>query len=433
MLNLKILIIVLIGQFALVPSVSYAYIDPASGSALVSVLVALIAALFLSIKGLYYNITSVLFMPFNIKVEANNPKLVFYSEGAHYWSTFKPVLEALDEKGIEAIYLTSSGNDEGLNFKSNYITSKYIGNGMKAYNFLNRLEADVCAMTTPGLDVLHIRRSKGVKHYCYLPHSPIDLGKYKLYSFDGFDSIFLTGAYQEKSLRALEELRSSHKKKIFYAGCPYMDEMGARLSQVKKNMIPKDNRLKTILLAPTWGKNNILRILSVEQIKKIVSDNYELIIRPHPQSYIAEPELIQNLKDEFEDFSSIKWDDTKDSFESLLRSDLLISSLSGIIFDYAFIFEKRSIIIEFDYDFTGQEANDLPFAIWDIGMIDKVGLRLSVDEIDLITDKISALLNDEDSDNGLTKLRVQNLFNYGKSGKFIANALCEIAEVSKLK
>ena len=198
-------------------------------------------------------------------------------------------------------------------------------------------------------------------------------------------------------------------------------------------MIPKDNRLKTILLAPTWGKNNILRILSVEQIKKIVSDNYELIIRPHPQSYIAEPELIQNLKDEFEDFSSIKWDDTKDSFESLLRSDLLISSLSGIIFDYAFIFEKRSIIIEFDYDFTGQEANDLPFAIWDIDMIDKVGLRLSVDEIDLITDKISALLNDEDSDNGLTKLRVQNLFNYGKSGKFIANALCEIAEVSKLK
>ena len=120
MLNLKILIVVLITQFALVPSVSYAYIDPASGSALVSVLVALITTLFLSIRGLYYKIISLLLVPFNIKVEATNHKLVFYSEGVHYWSTFKPVLEALDKKGIEAIYLTSSENDEGLNFKSNY-------------------------------------------------------------------------------------------------------------------------------------------------------------------------------------------------------------------------------------------------------------------------------------------------------------------------
>jgi len=43
------------------------------------------------------------------------------------------------------------------------VEAKYIGTGTKAYSYLRFLEADVCAMTTPGLDVLQIKRSKGVK------------------------------------------------------------------------------------------------------------------------------------------------------------------------------------------------------------------------------------------------------------------------------
>ena len=345
-------------------SIAHAYIDPASGSALFSALIGIISSMFMFFKGFYYKILSFLFIFFNIKLNQNKYKLVFFSEGNSYWLTFKPVLESLDKKGIKAVYLTSSKNDEGLSFRSKYINSRYIGSGLKAYTYLNKLEASICAMTTPGLDTLQIKRSKYVKHYTYLPHSPIDMGKYKLYSFEGFDSIFLSGAHQERSIRALEKLRATKKKKLYLAGCPYLDELGKKYSQIKNKISFSKRKSKTIMIAPTWGANNLLRFFGVEQIKELIANDFDVIIRPHPQSYITEPLLLQNIKESLNAFKKIQWDDKPDSFDSLSKSDVLISSLSGIIFDYAFIFKKSSIIIDLDYNFIGQEANDLPFPVW---------------------------------------------------------------------
>jgi hypothetical protein len=395
---------------------------------LLSALVGIIATAFLIIKGRYYKIKLLVLSIFDVNIEKSNHKLVFYSEGGHYWRTFKPILEALDKKGIESLYLTSCEDDEGLNFKSDYISARYIGDGNRAYIYLNTLEAEVCATTTPGLDVLQIRRSKGVKHYAYIPHSPIDMGKYKLYSFDYFDSVFLSGAHQEKSLRTLESLRVTEAKQLINAGCPYMDELGARLKSVESTIIGNEKQVRTILIAPTWGKNNLLKIFGAKPIRTLLEKGYEVIIRPHPQSYQAEPELIEEIKEDLDSFERIKWDNSPDNFDGLLRSDVLISDLSGIVFDYAFIFEKPVITIDFEYDFIGQEANDLPFELWELGILDKIGKRISADEFINIADLIQGLLTDEHKKNELRELRDLNLYNYRRSGEVIANSLVEIMD-----
>jgi hypothetical protein len=74
--------------------------------------------------------------------------------------------------------LTSDEQDPGLLYSSELVSTRYIGVGTRAYAYLAVLEADVCAMTTPGLDVLQIKRSKGVKHYAHLIHAPTDVGLY---------------------------------------------------------------------------------------------------------------------------------------------------------------------------------------------------------------------------------------------------------------
>lgn len=421
-------IIVTLCLFLFYPSVAYGYLDPGSGSMLLSALVGIIATAFLIIKGRYYKIKLLVLSIFDVNIEKSNHKLVFYSEGGHYWRTFKPILEALDKKGIESLYLTSCEDDEGLNFKSDYISARYIGDGNRAYIYLNTLEAEVCATTTPGLDVLQIRRSKGVKHYAYIPHSPIDMGKYKLYSFDYFDSVFLSGAHQEKSLRTLESLRVTEAKQLINAGCPYMDELGARLKSVESTIIGNEKQVRTILIAPTWGKNNLLKIFGAKPIRTLLEKGYEVIIRPHPQSYQAEPELIEEIKEDLDSFERIKWDNSPDNFDGLLRSDVLISDLSGIVFDYAFIFEKPVITIDFEYDFIGQEANDLPFELWELGILDKIGKRISADEFINIADLIQGLLTDEHKKNELRELRDLNLYNYRRSGEVIANSLVEIMD-----
>lgn len=425
MLNQKLLIIVTISELALFASPAFAYIDPASGSALLSLFTAIFGALVFSIRGVGYRIFEFLKVPFPRK-KLLKCELVFFSEGSQYWDTFKPVLEALNKKGQKALYLSADKDDKGLLYKTDYIETLYIGQDQIAYRHLARLEATICIMTTPGLNISQIRRSAGVKHYTFIPHSPIDLGKYKLYSFEGFDSIFVSGNYQEKSLRALEHARSSKSKKVFHSGCPYMDQMGLKLSNARTDLGLEKIAKTTILIAPTWGQNNLLRFLNYETIKTLLEKNYEVIIRPHPQSYIEEPEIIQRFKNDLAGYDHLIWDNEKDVFNTLLRTDVLVSGLSGIIFDYAFVFEKQSIIIDFEPNFIGKEGNDLPFNVWELDVIDKVGIRLKLENIGKITEAVETVIKTHNYRDKLRQLRGESLFNYGSSGKVISDTLIKL-------
>ncbi|SFG78514.1 CDP-glycerol glycerophosphotransferase family protein [Neptunomonas qingdaonensis] len=406
---------------------AFAYLDPGSGSILLSALVGVVATVLFSMKGFYYKIKSFVVSLFGVNIEKNKHKLVFYSEGKYYWHTFKPILEALNKKGVEAVYLTSSEEDEGLSFRTDYISTRYIGKGNKAYTYLNMLEAKVCVMTTPGIGVLQIRRSKGVGHYAHIVHAPTDMGTYKLYSFEYYDSIFCSGAHQEKTIRVLEDLRNFHKKTLVKAGCPYMDVLGLRLEKENaKPSIPKNK--KTVLVAPTWGEHNLLKIFGAKPIKALLNQGYEVIIRPHPQSYMAEPEIIVAVKDELSSFENIKWDNSPDNFESLRDSDILISALSGIVFDYAFVFEKPVITVELDYSFIGQEANDLPYKVWELDVLNKIGECISSDDLNNISGVVERLLTDPKKKVELRAFRDDSLYNYKHSGSVIADNLVKIME-----
>ena len=83
----------------------------------------------------------------------------------------------------------------------------------------------------PGLDVLQIRRSKGVKHYVHLVHAITDIGTYKQFSFDYFDTILTSGEYQIRALRELEKLRGTKEKNLVRTGCTYMDLLDANDSR----------------------------------------------------------------------------------------------------------------------------------------------------------------------------------------------------------
>ena len=236
-----------------------AYLDPGSGSMLIAGLVGLLASLLFFLKGLYYKSRRVVLGLFGKtgKEDRTRHPLVFYSEGRQYWNTFRPVIDELAGRGEKCVYLTSDEQDPGLLYSSELVDTKYIGSGTKAYAYLTVLEADVCAMTTPGLDVLQIKRSKGVSHYAHLVHAPTDIGTYKQYSFDYYDSVFINGDHQEKSLRKLEELRRTPRKRLFKTGCLYYDSMQRQLKEL--GAVSGSKTEMTVLVAPTWGANGLLK------------------------------------------------------------------------------------------------------------------------------------------------------------------------------
>lgn len=154
------------------PINAWAYLDPGTGSMLLSVLIGLTSSGYFLIRKLPGMMRSVFFKIKGKEDDLKNNSIVFYAESAAYWSTFKPVLQALAKRQTRVTYLTSDENDPVFNSGlEKWVHAKFIGKGQTAYTALGFLEADVFVLTTPGIDVLQIRRSAGVKKYVHIVHA----------------------------------------------------------------------------------------------------------------------------------------------------------------------------------------------------------------------------------------------------------------------
>ena len=143
----------------------FPYIDPGTGSALFSVILAILGTLFFLLKAFIIKIKTFSFVRNKDKDIDKKAKIIIYGEDKRYYNLFKPIVEELIKLQIPIVYYSMSEDDNIFNIESEYLHSEYIGIGNKAYAKLNFIEADICLMTTPNLDVFQLKKSKGVKKY----------------------------------------------------------------------------------------------------------------------------------------------------------------------------------------------------------------------------------------------------------------------------
>lgn len=405
------------------PPPAWAYLDPGTGSMLLSIIVGLASSGYFFIRNLPSLMRRLLFRVQGKSAAAKCGSIVFYAESAAYWGTFEPVLCALAAMGEKALYLTSDEKDPA--FKANLpgIEVRYIGKGNAAYTMLGFLEADVFALTTPGIDVLQIRRSKGVKKYVHLVHAATDAHGYKLYSFDYYDAVFCSGPHQQRSLRHLEAVRGTAPKYLPLVGCAYFD----RLCEARRTK-PVSMEQKTVLIAPTWGKAGLLTKTGASIPKALALAGWHVILRPHPQSFVSEAERIAEIEKELKDIPNIEWDRRPNGFESLSRASVMISDFSGVVFDYAFVFERPVVTIGSGWVDEGYEAFDLPEAAWEMSVLEKIGIHLKPGEEDRVVDAAETLWRSADAyRSAICEIRSHDIVHFGAAGKPIAEELVKLA------
>ena len=243
----------------------HAYLDPSTGSLLLSSIVAIFATFIYFIKNLFYKITS--FSPKSLRysyalkgggnssqsnlnatldsqnshhaLDSHNPNsIVLYCEGKQYYGTFKPILDTLDALKYPYTYLTSDEADFALKRESNNFSVKeFIGTGNKAYTRLNMLNANICIMTTPSLQVLQIKRSRFVKHYCHITHSLLPM-TYRVFGVDYFDSVLVANEIQRDFVREIEKAHNVKEKYIAIVGSTYLDELAKLREYIKDSTHP---------------------------------------------------------------------------------------------------------------------------------------------------------------------------------------------------
>lgn len=371
------------------------YIDPGTGSMLFTILLGVIGAGIYSLRMLFIKIKFAI-SGGKVEVDKNKIPFVIYSDDKRYWNIFAPICKEMNKRGKDIVYLTSSQDDPVFDCGYEHVQAKFIGEDNKAFAHLNFLNANILLSTTPGLDVYQWKKSKEVDCYIHMFHAPNDVTLYRMFGIDYYDSILVSGAYQEKDIRALEAMRNLPAKGIHTIGIPYMDVMADRLKTVAEKDSETNNKEKTptVLLAPSWGSSAIFSVYGGKIIEKLLATGYHVIVRPHPQSFKSEKDMLDKLMAEFPESDQLEWNRDNDNFEVLRRSDILISDFSGVIFDFALIYDKPVIYTDPKFDLSPYDAWWMETPLWTLSALPRLGKELTEENMDHISDLIDACLND---------------------------------------
>lgn len=369
----------------------FLYIDPGTGSMLFSILIGAIATLYFLGRAAILK-AKLLFgaKKDGVALTDNNFKqYVVYNEGMQYWNLFKPVCDEFEKRQLELTYYTSAEKDPVFEQGYKYVKSEFIGEGNKAFVRLNMLSAGVVLMTTPGLNVYQLKRSKRVKHYAHVVHATGDATLYRLFGVDYFDSVLLTGDYQAADIRTLEEQRGLPAKELVSVGCPYLDVLQEKIAAVSS----EENHPFTVLVSPSWGAAALLSRYGEKLLDPLVDTGWRIIIRPHPQSKKSEAELLTRLESRYKDKANVEWDSERDNIYAMKKSDIMISDFSGIIFDYTFLCDKPVMYSVGQIDLRAYDAYDINQGkdLWQFKMLEKMGIALEESDFGSIRQVIEAV------------------------------------------
>ena len=354
--------------------------------------------------------------------------IVFYSESSVILYPYvEEIINELEKRDQKICYVTSSKNDPVL--KNKEIKTFYIGDGSARTKFFLELKARVLIMTMPDLDTYYIKRSKTFPvNYIYLFHSMNSTHmEFQKGAFDHFDTIFCVGQHQIQEIRATEQLYNLKQKKLVECGYGLLDKLlKSRPSHSQENFLSKNNK-KKILIAPSWGKQNLLETVGIDLVKILLDAGYHVTVRPHPMTIKKSPKLIKQIKEKFEKNPDFLLDTNTSSFEQLFSSYALITDWSGIGHEYAFVCERPVIYVDVPKKARNKEYDKIGFVPLEISIRNKIGEIISIQNLGSIPERIEFLYGHiTDFQSKIKKIRDDTVFNIGKSGEAAANEIIRI-------
>jgi len=387
------------------------YIDPGTGSMLVTVLIGVLTTGYFFMKRLVIQAKFLLSGGSSKETQSHKHPYVIFSDHKRYWNVFKPICDEFERRHIPMEFWTASPDDPALDEDYEFVHCEFIGEGNKAFARLNIMSACICLSTTPGLDVLQWKRSKDVDWYVHTFHTVGTALGYHMFGMDYYDAILLAGPYQEDEIRTIEDARGIPHKELVTVGCTYLDDNAKRYQSVAH---PKNDRT-VVLLAPSWGPNAILSVYGERIIDSLLATGYEIVIRPHPQSQTADKDILDRLMGKYPNSEIISWNFDNDNFDILNRADVMVTDFSGVVFDYTLVFDKPVIYTEGNYDDSLYDAAWYDKPQWRFTIYSSFGVPLREEDFPRMRDVIERVMTDETFAAGRAKAR-QDAWSYPGEG-----------------
>jgi CDP-glycerol glycerophosphotransferase (TagB/SpsB family) len=228
---------------------------------------------------------------------------------------------------------------------------------------------------------------------------------YEMFGIDFYDAILTTGKFQFKTIRKLESLRGIKEKELCLVGLPYIDAMVERKEKKVLESGVRTNENKNILLAPSWGESGLLKKYGVSLIDTLLDTGYNITIRPHPQSWKSENDMMDNLINHYLDNPKLIWNKDNDNFDVLSNTDLLISDFSAIMYEFAVIFDKPILYFKDVLILDTYDAAWLGKPEWSYDILHEIAMDISNVSLDKLGEIIKNTIESDPFEDGRKRAR----------------------------
>jgi YidC/Oxa1 family membrane protein insertase len=363
-------------------------------------------------------------------LKGGEPKqLVFYSEGSGFYKYFAGMIDyVLKHSDVTIHYITSDPKDAVFGMQEPKLKPYYIGE-MKLIPLMMKMDADMVIMTMPDLETYHIKRSLVRKdiEYVYTDHGvSSDNMTLRTHALDHFDTLFCVGPHQMEEARAIEALYDLKPRRLVQVGYGLLDEMTEAWEKTPK--VPHDK--KTILIAPSWQKDNIMDSCLEKLVEQFRTLDCRLIIRPHPQYVRLYGDRMNAIISQYEnqlgedfviqtDFSST---------DTVYQADLLVTDWSNVGYEFALSTLKPVLYINTPMKVMNPEYDKIDIVPFDIRIRAQLGGALELSELDRAGSVAEDLLSHpEEFREIIGAVKEKEIYNLGRgaeaAGRYIVKRL----------
>lgn len=366
-----------------------------------------------------------------------NKHLVFYSEKSGFYKYYKGIIEyLLRNTNVVIHYITSDPEDVvfELSKQEEKLKPYYIGE-KRLITLMMKLDTDIMVMTMPDLENYHIKRSYLRKDIQYI-HLPHGMGSFNLTMrtgcVDHFDTVFCTGKHHIEEIRQTEQVYKLPQKKLVEWGYSLLDEMRKDYGQREK----KKSTRKSILIAPSWQKGNIVNSCLEQLLDGLKQENYRITVRPHPQHVRHQPERMEQLKTRYAKDENIEIQTDFSSNDTVFEADMMITDWSDISLEYAFTTCKPVLFIDTPMKVMNPEYERIDVKPINIWMRNEIGMAIKPEQAGEAAAMVSRMLAKEQEYHDRIQALVQEyVYNLGTSAevgaKYIVKELQRIIKERK--
>ena len=354
--------------------------------------------------------------------------VVVYAEDDYTWNQLEGYIDAIiEQQHLPVVYVTADAEDPVLERRSGGLRPFAITESVQ--KFVPGIDSPVFLTTMPDLDRFHVKRPTAAT-CVYAFHSLNSIhASYREGAFDAYDVFLCVGPYQVKELTERFEQIGKGDFTLAKTGYYKLDRIAAAYRDYEKVHAPDT----TVLIAPSWGKDNLLESVGSEIIGSIADLGVRTVVRPHPaffeSIYPGGTEIVAALEAVFADRPNVVFEKSITSENSFLEADLMVSDWSGAAFEYSLGTDRPTLFIDVARKVMNDRWRDIDMVPFEERIRDEVGTVLPTDEAaDAGSAAASLLESAADYESQIAEVRGCEIYNFGSSASAGARTVASLLD-----